>query len=89
MEASCHTVYREKSRNAQNWATQPTNSVEVIVREWNADYVYEYLITVFVVTNSAKVIRKEISDGDLAKAVRRGIAIFDEEVAKHPYLGIK
>ena len=87
MHAKMNVVYRESFGSSVSIARSPANFVEVIVREWNGDLVLEYTITVFVITDNAKDTRKEIVDGGLPEAVRRGIAVFEEEATKHPVLG--
>ena len=87
MKARLSIVYREQAGSFVSLVKSPANSVDVIVREWSGDFVLEYTISVSVTTNNKNVQRKEIVDGNLAEAVRRGLAIFEEEVAKHPVLG--
>jgi hypothetical protein len=83
MNAECNVVYRE---NIGGSLQEESDRVSVTVKEWHCT-VSEFTITVAVRTRSVSTIRKELVDGDLAMAVRRGIQIFDEELAKHPVLG--
>ena len=86
MQSGMHVVYREQAGSFVSLIKSPANSVDVIVREWSADYVVEYTVFVSVTTNNKSVNRKEIVDGNLAEAVRRGIDIFEFEVGIHPVL---
>jgi hypothetical protein len=86
MHAEYHVVYWEKMGGSVSLVKSPANFVEVIVREWSADFVLEYTIAVFVTIDNKQVCRKETVDGGLAEAVRRGIYIFEEEIRLHPVL---
>lgn len=88
MKAECNIVYKKTAGNPVSWSNRPANYVRVLVREWLGEgFVIDYVLELHTETNNISETMKELIYGDLDKAVRRGIAVFDEELAKHPVLG--
>ena len=88
MQAECNIVYSKSAgTSSMSWSNKPANYVRVIVRQWMEGFLTDYVLDLRIEENGEEHSKKEIIDGDLDKAVRRGIAVFDEELAKHPVLG--
>lgn len=83
MEASCNIVYQESVGSF----LEASDVVLVKVRQWHGDGIDEYVATIITRIGNEESKRKELIEGNLARDVRRGIQIFDEERDKHPVLG--
>jgi hypothetical protein len=87
MEASCDIIYAEDIGNKMSWNDRPSNYAGVTVTRWSSNFTVDYVITTTIEVNNISSETKEVVSGNLARAVRRGIEVFEAAMKNHPVLG--